>query len=650
MISYFFLLPYVLIAMVLAFSIPGFNAQGRLTSRFSKIESLIISTGIGLILWAYQAIIFGYLNLRFLSYLYIALNLWYFVKRQIQAPTFSLRLKLRFGEISKNTVSLLFVCVFVAGVFGQSAPYWIGGNPLDDGYHLNRSTKDSLWHSALIAQIVRRFPPDEPGLSGYRFSNYHYWADIIIAEFSRVFHLPPLATQYHYIYPLMSLLLGSITYVLAKTFGFSKLGILLAVYLQYFHSDIIYFLTFLTTRVVRFDIWPISTGPTFFDTLSLSFSHAILMLAVLVLFFWIKTRENRAGIIVILLFSSLIGLKTHTGIIINLGLFSIALWFILNHRYRQFVFVLLSYMLSLSIFLLLNKPTVALVFSPFWFIRHEFATDTRLGLASLDSLRQLYLLNGAGIRSFLLDALMLIIFLAAFFGLNTLALVPSRLLKKSLGNLFFCFFYVSIFGGLLFGSLTSEKGGDIHVYNFFFAAIPLINLVTAHTYANFLTAYRSKFIHFMLVLFLLGTTLPRWIYSVSVIQNYFSPRAAVVSRDELEAMDFIRNNSTKKDVVLVDNNGHLDSVYPYVSTFTQRDMFLSGQQFLREDGVNYQKREQERNNLLSTSDPVVAREILKENNIKFLYFYGTPILSPGLLNAPITLSFQNSSVTVYQFE
>lgn len=62
-----------IIAIILAFFIPGdlFTRQFKLT----LFQRIVLAMGLGIVLWALQGFIFGFLALRNLSYVYLAICL-----------------------------------------------------------------------------------------------------------------------------------------------------------------------------------------------------------------------------------------------------------------------------------------------------------------------------------------------------------------------------------------------------------------------------------------------------------------------------------------------------------------------------------------------------------------------------------------------
>jgi len=60
----------------------------------------------------------------------------------------------------------------------------------------NNNSPDQVWHAALVEELLKRFPPFEPGMFGIYLNNYHFWFNLVTADLIRVFHLPLFQTTF----------------------------------------------------------------------------------------------------------------------------------------------------------------------------------------------------------------------------------------------------------------------------------------------------------------------------------------------------------------------------------------------------------------------------------------------------------------------
>jgi len=68
-----------IIATILAFFIPGDIFIRRLN--LTKLQRIVLAVGLGMVLWALQGFIFGFLGFRDLTYVYLAICMILWLKR-----------------------------------------------------------------------------------------------------------------------------------------------------------------------------------------------------------------------------------------------------------------------------------------------------------------------------------------------------------------------------------------------------------------------------------------------------------------------------------------------------------------------------------------------------------------------------------------
>src|SRR3989344_7832066 len=152
-----FLLYFILFifAVVVAFTIPGDLVLGKL--RISRFQRVVLGTVVGMIIWGWQGWIFGYLDARWATYVYLlaALSYWFYLNwRKV------LGIQLNIVRPKKSTILLMLLVV--GGVFVQLSTVWFTGVMVNDGmYFCCANLFDSMLHIALTDSIVRSIPPFE---------------------------------------------------------------------------------------------------------------------------------------------------------------------------------------------------------------------------------------------------------------------------------------------------------------------------------------------------------------------------------------------------------------------------------------------------------------------------------------------------------
>lgn len=636
--------PLFLFAIFFAFYIPGMVAIRKVFINKSFFETTVVSFLVGLVLWVYQAMVFGYLDRRELTYVYLVLCFAVWFKQQLPRSRF-LAIKKTLTQCKINWI--LFV-IFAVGIFGQTQAFFIAGQILSDGIRIfSSASDDAFWHLGLTAEIVRRIPPVEPGLSGVLVHNYHYWGNIAIGELVRVFHLPLLPTQFQYMYIFVSFLLGGIAYTLGKSLRFSPVGVVLFVYFQYFASDIIYLITIFTSHVFVFNVHPLEDGTMFLENPPRAFAIVVALGGVIFLAQWLRDKRFMTGFLLSLLFGSLIGFKVHTGIPVIGGLGMLSLYFLIKRQWRMLIIPIITVCISIAIYLPVNRHAGLPFIAPFEMSR-TFSAQTNLFLSHFELARRIYEDHHNFFGELRIDIIMFIIFLIAQFGIRNVGfiLLPSTI--KHLGISLSVFFYSCIGVAIIAGTFFYQSVAGADIFNFYLTASLFLSILAVLNVSNWFDK-RGKIIKIFCILLLLVITIPRWVYKTNLgFQWYFIPGKPVISTQELQAMEFISKHTDAKDVVLVFNYGQWDSMFSYVSTFTKRDMYLSGQVILGRHGIPVKDRAEVVKRIENSDNSNEVRTLINKNNIRILYFYGKPVLSKGLAKLPMKIIFQNNSNTVYR--
>ncbi len=630
---------WFLCAVIIACYIPASVILKRFFSQHTFFEKFIIYTTLGLIFWAYQGMIFGYLGMRWLSYIYLLVFFIAWRPRQL--------LSFRRPFIHVRLDIILFL-IFVFGIFGQVNRFIPTGFIFPKGIHIfTAASDDAFWHAALTNQLVRRFPPNEPGLNGVRVYNYHYWSNLVNAEFVRVFRLPLLTTQFIYSSILLSFLLGGLAFVLSRTLHFSKFGIYIAVYLQYFASDVIYLISFITTRRFEFGVHPLEDGTMFFENPPRAFSFVAVLLGVILLLKYIKTKQILLGLLISLVFGSIIGFKVHTGIMILGAVAGLSMFSFLKRDWKTAFFCFLTVGIALLVYFPVNSKSGLPVFVPFEMTR-MFAVQDKLHLSFLELRRRVYAESFNFFGSLRMDIVMFIIFLVAQFGIRNLGWLGLKKSFSVLGKPIFVFLISGILLATLFGTLFIQPVAGADIFNSYLAASLFLWIFTIIVINHWITS-RYSIIKIFLIAVIAVVTIPRWIYKTSFDDRLSSAYKPFILTSELTAMRFMQDHTKQSSVILVFNAGTWDSMFPYVSIFTNRDMFLSGQTILARHGIPFSKRTDTVEKIVSGDNPEITETLLKENAIDFLYFYGNPKLSKGLSGQHVKKIFQNDTNTIYQY-
>src|ERR1035437_5260964 len=140
---------YFIFASFLAFYIPGRVVLGD-QKNLSKIGFVAVSYILGIVLWAWQGYLFGFLQLRGLSSLYLLIFLGLFILKKYYS--------FKLPKASFKKFDWLTISIAVVGIFGQAVIHIRHGVMTLFGMSItDNNSIDHVWHATLVQEMVKRF-------------------------------------------------------------------------------------------------------------------------------------------------------------------------------------------------------------------------------------------------------------------------------------------------------------------------------------------------------------------------------------------------------------------------------------------------------------------------------------------------------------
>lgn len=623
-------------ASILALYIPGRVALGN-KHRHSGFVSACISLLVGIVLFAWQGFVFGFFHMRWATYIYLAIFFIVFVFKKYY-PT-------RFSVLYKN-IDWFSVCLIVVGVFAQTISYirmgWITSAGMIISTH---NTVDHIWHAALTNELVKRYPPNEPGLSGVALKDYHYWFNLVTAEMIRVFHLPLFPTQFIGMYFLGSILLGGIVYIVAKSIYPSKLFIRLSLFFVYFIGNAAGWYMLFVSRV--FD-WNVSSlivdGTKFMD--SPAYAYAILAGLTGIFFLLQKKLSLRYAFLAALCFGSLIEFKVYVGIAFFAGLGCFALYSLFGKNIKVVGTFVLSVILGLIIFLPAITPGGGLAYIPFD-IPRDFINQVKLGHIDWQLSWVIFQQHHNIPRIIQYGLMMSGVYFLIQYGLLLLGFIPFQLMRKKFGGILF-FLYPAIITSIVMGLLFYQKVGGANIWEFFLAGVPFLCLLLAINITNLLENKRSL-VQISLLTLITVLIIPQWVISLKqdISTEFFQPFHGI-SHAELASYTFLENNTPTSSVVLILGQQKYVAYASLSSILSHRDLYLSGEGVRQVKTPVIVHREDVVKKVASTNDTAQIADTLSREHVNYLYVFNR--LYPDISADGIHLRqiFTNQIATIYQ--
>lgn len=642
-----------LLFVLLGLFLPGYILVRKI-SRKDLILSIFLSVSLGFVLLTLVSYLAGWLGLRWLPLLYVALSVVLFITKQYYLDF----KKLQKFKISKYSFGII-VLIILGTVFQNSITFRSGAF-YDFGIGFWGPTgHDGVWHQALVNELIKNFPPNNPTFSGMKLTNYHYFYDLLVAETVRLTNLSVLDLIYRFYSILFSLLLGMGTYLVSSKLFKQKLSILIAVFLVYFGSSFGWVIEWIKERHLGGEsaFWvnqPVSMNinPPF------AISLILVIAAILLYQKYSQTRDQWTAILLAIIAGSIIEFKAYGGLIVLGALFCVSMIEIIKKRDFGLLKVFsLALIVAATVFLPQNSGAGnLLVFFPFWFIHSMIDFGDRVGWLRLSQARMAYFQEDKWAKFIAAEVLGFSIFIIGNLGTRIIAFFSLLRVKikkiKSDHLLIFLMALISFIASLLF----VQKGNPWNTIQFMYYFLFFVALYAGHGLALLKEKIKNPY-------YILFTTCYLVITPISSFATFRSGLGttppAVLPLQESKALDFLKEQ--KDGIVLTypyDKNlrPRFKAPYPllvyettaYVSAFSSKEVFLEDiiQQEIFQNSFN--KRLEDSSKFFFEADLEWSENFLKENNISYIYLPKIYFLPAAEEEFPMTKIFENNQVNIYE--
>lgn len=608
--SYYLNFIYFLVASFVAFFIPGNLILRRY--KLSTVQSITYSYTLGICLWAIIAFVLGFLHVRDAIYLYFisTLILWLYVLKKNGYQKVKI-------EISKKDIPIIIL--LVVGVCVQLAFTFLNGISTSTGMYFCCGLPDSLYHIGLTNSIVNSFPPHEPAMYGVIVKNYHYLANLVEAEYIRIFRSPLIFTQYQYFPLLISLLIGFAVISLGEIWKLRRMFVMSLLIFTFFWGDITYLFTLLIGQGMNIHI------PFLFDSTALWYSPPrvfallIFLCGLGMLTIWIKRKDYITGLLVAIIFGSLVGFKVYNGIFVAVGLSTLGIYFLFKKEFRMILPIIFFTFLSMVIFFPVNNHAGGLIYSGFWRFEN-FISQNQFGLGKLEQERLVYESHRNMFRIIEYKIAYVFSYFIFVFGTLNICFVQT---KKSLSQIpkeINIFLIPSVFVCFILGFFFLQKIGGANTSQFLIAAAIVMSIYAALSINYFSRNLKDKWkilIIFLLIIF----SAPRVINQLSAQYKMMNKNEGLmISKSDIEALRFLNLTSSKESIFLSDNKYFTDdkSCY-YVGFLTDRKLFIcNARGILSDHGVNVEEKEADYKKMFKNLNTPRAQQLLIKHDIDYI--------------------------------
>lgn len=645
-----------ILASILSFTFPGLLLLKPLRHKFSFWENLVLATVVGFTAFS----IIGYLVLSIkLTFLLIPL----IIIADLFAFKLLNQLKKSFSLPSKERLIIL-ILIFFFGILGQLliiAPsgVFVGENLVFWSSHGH----DASWHIALMEEIKKGFPMQNPLFAGEKLVNYHFFSDISPALFNFFLNIPVLDLYFRFFPFLFSLCLGCLAYFLGKRVGGSFSSGIWATIFTYFAGSFGYFVTYAQSKTIAGEslFWG-SQIQSSIGNLPL-IESLVITLSFLLIFKTFLEEGNHIALFLILsiLLGTLSEFKSYAGVVIVSSLAIVGLWQLIKERK---VWILTSALIASITSLILYFPNSKnisqfLIFEPWWFIRTMTVAPDRLNWIDLELRRQTYIADGNWKRVIQIELTGFFIFFFGNLGMKFLGIWEFiKILKSSLRNYFNLNLIIICLISLILPLLFLQKGVAGNTIQFLQYFLLIFGILAGVSISKLFQKIHSKFLQLLLIIIIVLISIPT---QVGLIVSFYSRAPlAKITKLELNALNYLRLKTQPNNIILTPpfsrDNLVNEPTLPiwtwsdtgYVSAFSSRRTYLSDNEQITIMDYDLSERLNFQKTVFTQTNIENLEQILKDHKIDYLYF---PVLQRpkiDLSKTQLIRIFSNSEVEIWK--
>lgn len=649
------LIAFILLS-ISCFLLPGLQLLTWMKIKLGPFDRIIFSSITGYVLFSLTGYLLLLINFSIINIpLFILLSLYYLYQHKNH---FKSRPSLNFKK-----VNLIFILVITVGIIGQLAIIAPSGRILGQSLVFwSALGHDGLWHIALIEELKKGFPLQNPVFANSRLVNYHYFSDIAPAIFSQFANISSLDLFFRFFPLLFSLWLGSSTYFVVKKLSNNISVGIWSMFFVLFSGSFGYFISLVKDKSLN--------GETKFWSTQLQSSSGnppqlislVLVLAFLYFFqLFSKDRNWRLALICIILASPLAVFKIYAAIVVILTLVIIFLIDLIKNHSLAYFFLILPIAIISAVLFLPNSSSSSefLIFQPWWFIRTMIVAPDKLDWLDLELKRQTYLYHHSYLRVLQIELTGFVLFVFGNLGTKFIGLWQFKNIIRNLADKSNQFILLISLISLIFPLLFLQKGVAGNTIQFLQYFLLFFAILAGITTAQVLARLRNNYLKSIFVILIVIFSVPT---QVGLIYDFYKrPPFAQIQKEELDALDFLHRNTSKDIVVLspaFDRNLKVsDSTPPiwawsdtaYIGAISSRRVFVADTEQLDIMGYNYKQRQDISLDIFNETNSSNFKTLLSQNNINYIYLTNTQVKPKvDLPSAGLKLFYKNKIAEIWK--
>ncbi len=634
---------------------PVYGIIKKLDKNLDDLERITISAALGLVIFTLIAYILAWFHLRFLMYAFPVIGIWSFFKFRKEFLNF------RSEIVNKK----LFLLVFIVGIVGMVAVNAPSGLPYQAGiYFWSSHGHDGIWHLALMNELHKDvFPFQNPELAGNRLQNYHFFSDLLMSEFSRLFHFSNLDIYFRFMPTIFAILLGLSSFIFVRLWSKKEIAGIWAMIFNFFAGSFGYLLYIPTHKSLGGEsiFWVSQTQSVLGNP-----PHAAAFIIVTVFLFallkYLSSRSLFYFFLCVILGGAVIEFKVYAGVLILGGLLVIGIFELLFKRiYQSLLLFFTTSAVALAIYLpnSVNSQDF-LIWQPWWFIRTMVVASDRLDWLDLELRRQTYIAEHNWKRVIQLEGTAFLIFLFGNLGIRFIGFwtIFKQLKINIFKNSFNLFFLTITTASFFIPVFFLQKGVAWNAIQFNQYFLLFFGFLAGFTMVDVLSMLKNLHLKIIVGLTVFIMAVPTQLGLLW--QFYSSTPLSKVSFDELKALDFLKNQ--KEGIVLTmpfnkyERDKYKDPPIPmyawydtgYISAFSSKRTLISDEEQVNIMGYKIEDLLEEREEIFKSEDYNKVNIFLKKHKVGFIYLAWDQQFKAENDKLNADLIFQNKDAKIYK--
>lgn len=643
-----------LFVSTIVFTLPAYYILGRRKSPLNdNLDKFVVFTVFGLVFFTLSAYLLAAVHLRFLMYAFPLFGFYIAVKsgKNLSQAKFKISNK------------LFFPVVLVIGIIGQVAVNAFSGFPYQEGiYFYSSHGHDGIWHLALMEEMKKNIVPfQNPELSGAKLQNYHFFVDLLMSEFSRLFAFSNLDIYFRFMPIVFSTFLGLTSFIFVREWSKSETAGIWAMFFTYFAGSFGYLLYILTHKSLGGEsiFWVSQTQSVLGNP---PHAAAFIILTVFLFCFlkFIKERNKFFFFLCAILGGAVIEFKVYAGVLILGGLLFTGIFDVLIRKSINIILLFIAtFLISLGIYLpnSVNSQDF-LIWQPWWYIRTMVVATDRLNWIDLELRRQTYIAENNWKRVIQLEMTAFLLFLFGNLGMRFLGFwtIFNQLKNNIFKNSFNLFFLNLTFASFFIPVFFLQKGVAWNSIQFNQYFLLLFGFLAAISVWEILKIFKSKLIK---VLFGVAVILLAVPTQVGLLWQFYSNKPlSRISYEEIEALSYLKKQQDGRVLVAPFNKYERDKykdppipIYAwydtgYVAAFSGKQTLISDEEQINIMGYDASEVLTDRMEAFQSTDYNLINEFFEKYNVGYIYLAWDQKFATGSASIKADMVFENKDARV----